>query len=95
MVLSGIPTSIFPLLTVTLEVQVRGRGRAQREICGRRQMAVGGITRGQGINPKSFSLYAFNIPSIDKSFPNLTAKVQANPASLGPLSAGGHVQDLR
>lgn len=43
---------------VTLEVQVRWRGRVQTEICGRRQMAVEGFTRGQEINLKSFLLYA-------------------------------------
>lgn len=32
---------------------------------------------------------------MDKSFPNLTAKVQANTASLNPLDAGSHMQVLR
>lgn len=39
-------------------------------------------------------IVCFNIPSVDKSFPNLTAKVQAATASLDPLSAGSLMQDL-
>lgn len=57
MVLSG----TFHFLITFTDCHIRSAGErksSEGEICGRKQMAVDGITREQGINLKSFLLYA-------------------------------------